>query len=65
MTSTVLVVYFATNATVVIFPMTAKVVEVMRNTSADALDFPVVELKTVDAMFLALILYLSRQRKDG
>jgi hypothetical protein len=59
MTSTVLVVYFATNANVVIFPMTAKVVEVMRNTSAAAPDFPNVELKTVDAMFLALILYLS------
>jgi len=30
MTSPVFVVYFATNANVVIFPMTAKVVEVMR-----------------------------------
>jgi hypothetical protein len=39
--------------------MTAKVVEVTRNTSTDALDFQNVELKTADAMFLALILYLS------
>jgi hypothetical protein len=38
--------------------MTAKVVEVTPNTSATAPDFPNVELKTADAMFLALILYL-------
>jgi len=59
MTSPVLVVYFATNVNVVIFPMTAKVIEVMHNTSADAPDFPAVELKLVHTMFLALILYLS------
>ena len=59
MTFPVQVVYFATNANVVIFPMTAKVTEVTCNTSADALDFPNVELKTADTMFLALILYLS------
>jgi hypothetical protein len=39
--------------------MTAKVVEVTRNTSADAPDFPNAELKTANTMFLALILYLS------
>jgi hypothetical protein len=39
--------------------MMAKVVEVTPNTSATAPDFPNVELKTADAMFLALILYLS------
>jgi hypothetical protein len=39
--------------------MTAKVVEVMRNTSGTAPDFPNVELKTADTMFLALIHYLS------
>ena len=58
-------VYFASNANVVIFLMTAKVVEVMRNTSGTAPDFPNVELKSADSMFLALILYLSWQRKDG
>jgi hypothetical protein len=52
-------VYFASNATVVIFLMTAKVVEVMCNTSGTAPDFPNVELKSADSMFLALILYLS------
>ena len=60
-------VYFASNANVVIFLMTAKVVEVMRNTSGTAPDFPNVELKSADSMFLALILYLyhlSWQRKD-
>ena len=51
-------VYFASNANVVIFLMTAKVVEVMRNTSGTAPDFPNVELKSADSMFLALILYL-------
>jgi len=39
--------------------MTAKVVEVMCNTSGMAPDFPNVELKTADTMFLTLILYLS------
>ena len=52
-------VYFATNANVVIFPMTAKVVEVMRNTSGTAPGFPNMELKSADFMFLELILYLS------
>ena len=52
-------VYFATNANVVIFPMTAKVVEVMRNTSAAAPGFPNTGLKAADFMFLELILYLS------
>jgi len=47
-------VYFATNANIVIFPMTAKVIEVTRNTSGTAPDFPNVDLKTADAMFLAL-----------
>jgi len=51
-------VYFASNANVVIFLMTAMVVEVMRNTSGTAPDFPNVELKSADSMFLALILYL-------
>jgi len=51
-------VYFASNANVVIFLMTAKVVEVMRNTSGTAPDFPNVELKSADSKFLALILYL-------
>jgi len=48
-------VYFASNANVVIY---LKVVEVMRNTSGTAPDFPNVELKSADSMFLALILYL-------
>ena len=39
--------------------------EVMRNTSGTAPVFPNVELKSADSMFLALILYLSWQRKDG
>ena len=52
-------VYFASNANIVIFQMTAKVVEVMHNTSGTAPDFPNVELKSADSMFLALILYLS------
>jgi hypothetical protein len=61
-------VYFASNANIVIFLMTAKVIEVMHNTSGTALDFPNVELKSAGSMFLALILYsyhLSWQRKDG
>ncbi len=61
-------VYFASNANIVIFLMTAKLGEVMRNTSGTAPDFPNVELKSADSMFLALILYLyhlSWQRKDG
>jgi len=33
--------------------------EVMHNTSRTAPDFPNVELKSADSMFLALILYLS------
>ncbi len=48
-------VYFASNANVVIY---LKVVEVMRNTSGTAPDFPNVDLKSADSMFLALILYL-------
>jgi len=51
-------VYFASNANVLIYLMTAKVAEVMRNTSRTAPDFPNVELKSADSMFLALILYL-------
>ncbi len=39
--------------------------EVMRNASGTAPVFPNVELKSADSMFLALILYLSWQRKDG
>jgi hypothetical protein len=50
-------VYFASNASIVIFLMTAKVIEVMHNTSGTALDFPNVELKSAGSMFLALILY--------
>ena len=41
-------VYFATNANVVIFPMTAKVVEVMRNTSGTAPGLPNTGLKSAD-----------------
>ena len=52
-------VYFATNANVEIFPMTAKVIEVMRNTGRTAPGFPNTELKSADFMFLELILYLS------
>ncbi len=59
MTSQQAEVFFATSANVVIFPMTPKVIEVTRNTSAAAPDFPNVALKVADAMFLALILYLS------
>ena len=43
--------------------MTAKVIEVMRNTSEMAPDFPNMELKTTDTMFLVLILYSTSPDK--
>jgi hypothetical protein len=44
--------------------MTAKVIEVMRNTSGMAPDFPNVELNTADTMFLVLILYSTSPDKE-